>query len=241
MFFTGRKHAGENLARVLVERAQGLAPPIQMCDALSRNVPKIVETLVANCNAHGRRNFVKVTANFPEPCRFVLEAFREIYRYDAVTRKQGMSPEERLAFHQEHSKPVMDKLHAWIEAQFEQRLVEPNSGLGQAISYLLNHWQKLTLFLEKAGVPLDNNIVERALKKAILHRKNSLFYKTRNGAQMGDLFMSLIHTCELNDVNAFDYLTELLRHAEALKQNPSEWMPWNYRDTLARLATPAAA
>ena len=83
--------------------------------------------------------------------------------------------------------------------------------------------------------------MERALKKAILHRKNSLFYKTRKGAQMGDLFMSLIHTCELNDVSAFDYLTELLRHTEELKQNPSEWMPWNYRDTLARLALSAAA
>ncbi|HEV2485428.1 MAG TPA: transposase [Terracidiphilus sp.] len=97
------------------------------------------------------------------------------------------------------------------------------------------------MFLRKAGVPLDNNIVERALKKAILHRKNSLFYKTRKGAQMGDLFMSLIHTCELNGVNPFDYLTELLRHAGELKQNPSVWMPWNYRDTLARLASPAAA
>ena len=182
-----------------------------------------------------------MTPNFPEPCRFVLETFREVYRYDAVTRKQGMSAEERLAFHREHSKPVMEKLHAWLDAQFDERLVEPNSGLGRAISYLLNHWQKLTLFLEKAGVPVDNNIVERALKKAILHRKNSLFYKTRKGAQMGDLFMSLIHTCELNDVNAFDYLTELLRHTAELKQNPSEWMPWNYRDTLARLATPAAA
>jgi len=241
LYFTGCKHAGENLAEVLKLRSPELPPIIQMCDALSRNVPKIVETLVANCNAHGRRNFVKVTANFPEPCRFVLEAFREIYRYDAVARKQGMSAEERLAFHQEHSKPVTEKLHTWLQAQFQERAVEPNSGLGQAISYLRNHWQKLTLFLEKAGVPLDNNIVERALKKAILHRKNSLFYKTRNGAQMGDLFMSLIHTCELNDVNAFDYLTELLRHTEELKQNPSEWMPWNYRHTLARLATSAAA
>jgi hypothetical protein len=119
--------------------------------------------------------------------------------------------------------------------------VEPNAGLGQAISYLLKHWDKLTLFLRVAGAPIDNNLVERALKKAILHRKNSLFYKTRKGAQMGDLFMSLIHTCELNGANAFDYLTELQRHAEQLKQNPSAWMPWNYRDTLARLATPAAA
>ena len=135
----------------------------------------------------------------------------------------------------------MEKLHAWCEAQFEERRVEPNSGLGQAISYLLNHWGKLTLFLQVAGAPIDNNVVERALKKAILHRKNSLFYKTRKGAERGDLFMSLIHTCELNGVNPFDYLTGLLRHAKELKQNPSEWMPWNYRETLARLTKPAAA
>jgi len=118
---------------------------------------------------------------------------------------------------------------------------EPNSGLGKAISYLLNHWTKMTLFLRQAGAPIDNNVVERALKKAILNRKNALFYKTLNGARVGDLFMSLIHTCELNGANPFDYLTELLRHTEELKQHPSEWMPWNYRKTLARLATPAAA
>jgi transposase len=89
--------------------------------------------------------------------------------------------------------------------------------------------------------PVDNNIVERALKKAILNRKNALFYKTLNGSGVGDLFMSLIHTCELNGANPFDYLTELQRHSEELKQKPSEWMPWNYRDALARLTTPAAA
>ena len=128
----------------------------------------------------------------------------------------------------------MEKLKVWCGAQFAERKVEPNSGLGKAISYLLNHWEKLTLFLRVPGAPLDNNIAERALKKAILHRKNSLFYKNRNGAQMGDLFMSLIHTCELNGVNPFDYLNQLQRHAEELKQTPSDWLPWNYRETLAR-------
>ena len=238
LFFTGAKHAGENLADVLGERSGELPPPIQMCDALSRNVPKPSEpppTVLANCNAHGRRHFVKVTPSFPVECRFVLETLGEVYGYDAVAREQGLSPEERLRFHQQHSGPVMEKLHAWLEAQFAERKVEPNSGLGQAISYLLKHWEKLTLFLRRAGVPLDNNLVERALKKAILHRKNSLFYKTRNGAWMGDLFMSLIHTCELNGINAFDYLTELQRHAGEVKRNPAEWMPWNYRAALARL------
>ena len=233
LFFTGCKHAGENLAEVLKQRPPDLPPPIQMCDALSRNVPKgPFATLLANCLAHGRRNFVEVTASFPDECRFVLETLGEVYGYDE--QAQCMSPEQRLHFHQEHSGPVMEKLHTWLGAQFAERKVEPNSGLGKAISYLLNHWEKLTLFLREPGTPLDNNIVERALKKSILHRKNSLFYKNRNGAQMGDLFMSLIHTCELNRVNPFDYLTELQRHAEELKRTPSEWMPWNYRETLAR-------
>jgi transposase len=248
LFFTGARHAGENLAQVLRERSRELPPPIQMCDALSRNVPKLPEpgpegapTVLANCNAHGRRNFVKVIANFPAECRFVLETLGEVFGYDAVARQRGMSPEERLCFHQQHSGPVMEKLRSWLEAQFDNRRVEPNSGLGKAIAYLLKHWEPLTLFLRQPGAPLDNNLVERALKKAILHRKNSLFYKTRNGARMGDLFMSLIHTCELNGVNPFDYLTELQRHAGELQRNPAEWMPWNYRQTLARLPTSAAA
>jgi hypothetical protein len=236
LFFTGAKHAGENLADVLRQRRLELPPPIHMCDALSRNLPKLpppLRTVVANCLAHGRRAFVKVIASFPEQCRFVLETLGEVYKCDEQARALRLTPEERLHFHQQHSKPVMDKLETWLRAQFPERLVEPNSGLGKAISYLLNHWPRLTLFLEKAGAPLDNNIAERSLKKAILHRKNSLFYKTRNGAQMGDLYMSLIHTCELNGVNPFDYLTELQRHPEQVKQAPGEWMPWNYRERLA--------
>jgi len=106
----------------------------------------------------------------------------------------------------------MEGLWAWCNRQFEERLVEPNSGLGEAIAYLLKHWDKLTLFLRKAGAPLDNNICERALKRAILHRKNALFYKTCNGAHVGDIFMSLIHTCQFCGADPFDYLTELQRH-----------------------------
>jgi hypothetical protein len=173
-----------------------------------------------------------VTPNFPRECQFVLESFREVYRYDAEAEERGLTPEERLRFHQEHSQPVMDALHAWFEAQFNEKKAEPNSGLGEAIGYCLKRWDRLTLFLREAGAPLDSNLVERALKKCILHRKNSLFYKTENGAGVGDLFMSLIHTCDLNDANPFDYLTELQKHATELAQNAAAWMPWNYRQTL---------
>jgi transposase len=236
LYFTGPKHAGENLAEVLQQRAAELGPAIQMCDALSRNVPKLaagVEILLANCLAHGRRQFVEVAENFPDPCRYVLESLGEVYGYDAEARERGCTPEQRLQFHQEHSGPVMEKLHQWLEAQFAERKTEPNSGLGKAITYLLRHWKALTLFLRKAGTPLDNNIVERGLKRAILHRKNALFYRTLNGAQVGDLFMTLIHTAELCGANSVDYLTELQRHAGELIDQPAKWMPWNYRETLA--------
>ena len=213
--------------------------PIQMCDALSRNTPKLpgVEVLLANCLAHGRRQVVDVAANFPEECRYVLESLGAVYRFDAEAKERRLAPEERLAFHQSNSAPVMDDLHQWLKNQFAEHKTEPNSGLGKAISYLLRHWPELTLFLRQAGAPLDNNIAERMLKKAILHRKNALFYKTMNGARVGDLFMSLIHTCELNKVNPFDYLVELLRHPAEVTVHPAEWMPWNYR----RDATAVAA
>ena len=237
LYFTGRQHAGENIADVLKQRAKQSSPPIQMCDALSRNVPKSpagVEILLANCLAHGRRQFVEVAANFPDECRYVLEMLGQVYGHDAEARASGLTPEEQLRFHQERSGPVMDLLHGWLEAQFAERKTEPNSGLGKAITYLLRHWRPLTLFLRQAGAPLDNNIVERALKRAVLHRKNALFYRTLNGAQVGDLFMSLIHSCQLCGANSFDYLTELQRHAQELAASPAEWMPWNYRQALER-------
>jgi transposase len=241
LFFTGPRHAGENIAQVLKQRAHELPAPIQMCDALSRNSPKPagVSTLLANCMAHGRRQFVEVAENFPEECRYVLDTLGSVYHNDRLAREQKLSAEERLRFHQERSGPMLDTLKGWMKAQFAQHRVEPNSGLGKAFSYLLNHWSKLTLFLLQLGAPLDNNIVERALKKAILNRRNALFYKTLNGAAVGDLFMGLIHTCELNGVNPFEYLTALLRHPDEMKQRASAWLPWNYRQTLAQASTAA--
>jgi transposase len=232
LFFTGRQHAGENLADVLKQRAADRPPPMQMCDGLSRNLPKELDVILGNCLVHGRRQFVDVFDSFPEQCRHVLEAFREVYRHDATTKAQGMSPKERLSYHQANSRPVMDALKLWLDAQIEERKAEPNGRLGKAIIYLQKRWQPLTLFLRRPGAPLDNNVCEQALKLAIIHRKNSLFYKTENGARVGDIFMSLIHTAKLCGANPFDYLTEMQRHAAEVARNPAAWLPWNYRTAL---------
>jgi transposase len=242
LYRTGRPHAGENLATVLGQRAPTRPPPIQMCDALARNLPKLPEplaTIVGHCLAHARRRFVAVTAAFPDECRHVLETLGAVYRVDAEARTEGLTPEARLERHQRESAPLMTTLRDWCVAQLDERRIEPNSGLGQAITYCLKHWERLTLFLRVAGAPLDTNIVERALKKAILHRKNALFYKTQRGADVGDLYMSLIHTADLARVNPIDYLTALQQHAADVARTPSDWMPWNYHAAQARGSQPA--
>ena len=235
LFFTGRRHAGENLGEVLARRAEEHGTPIQMCDALSRNPPKAFEVILANCLAHSRRKFVKVATRFPRECRYVLETLAAVYNHDATAKEEGLSPQERLRFHQEQSGPLMDDLLVWLDHQIDDRLVEPNSPLGDAIDYMRDHWKKLTRFLEVPGAPLDNNVVEIALKKAIIHRRNSLFYKTERGAAVGDAFMSLIYTASLSDIDPFRYLIALQKHPAELTANPEDWMPWNYRETLARI------
>lgn len=235
LFFTGRQHAGENLADVLTQRAADLAPPIQMSDALDRNKPGAFEVLWANCMAHSRRKYVDAVDAFPEKCRYILETLGKVFHFDAEARDRAMSAEERLLWHQTKSRPLMEDLKQWFQDQFDQKEIEPNSELGTAIRYMTKRWDRLTRFLQVAGAPIDSNIVERALKSAIRHRRNSLFYKTENGARVGDLFMSLIHTAVLNKVNPFDYLVALQRNFEDVKLHPARWMPWNFRERLAEI------
>jgi transposase len=233
-WFHGENHAGENLDAFLKRRSVDLGKPLQMCDGLSRN-SKEAATELCHCILHGRRNFVDVIESFPEECRKVIEDLSEIYRVDALAKEKELSDDQRLSLHQEQSGPVMDELHRWIKERIDQKKVEPNSGLGKAMTYMLKHWEPLTRFLTIPGAPLDNNVCERALKTAILHRKNSFSYKTIRGARTGDIFMSLIHTCQLNGVNPFDYLMALQNNAEAVRKDPASWLPWNYPRAMPEL------
>lgn len=234
LYFTGRKHAGENFDDLLDQRQSDRDPPLLMCDAKKGNAPKNHKVIECNCNTHARRNFVNVADDFPDQCMYVIvDVFGHIYKHDAVAKQQDMTPDQRLQFHREKSGPVMDDFKIWLLDQFEQKLVEPNSGLGKAIQYILTHWSKLTHFLKIPGVPLDNNLCERVLKKIILLRKNSMFFKTENGARIGDIFMSIIHTCVEPGENPFDYMNQLQIHSAEVIKNPGQWLPWNYKGTLA--------
>jgi hypothetical protein len=157
LFYTGRKHAGENMDDLLRQRQTHLENPIQMCDGLSRNVPQALKTILLNCLSHGRRKFVEVAVNFPDECKYVLEALAEVYKNDEIAKERKMTPGQRLSFHQQRSTPIMKELKNWLNEQLDQNKVEPNSGLGQAITYMLKHWKELTGFLRIKNAPLDNH------------------------------------------------------------------------------------
>lgn len=240
LFFTGRNHAGENLAELLSRRDQTLPPPLQMSDALSRNVPKDHLTIMVLCLIHGRRNFIDCEEAFPDEAGYVIERIAMVYKHERQIRKDGMNDQSRLEYHQGNSTKPMEEIREYAKQKIENKEVEPNAVLGQAFQYMLNHWEGMTQFLRILGAPLDNNDVERLIKRSILHRKNSLFYKTENGAQVGDVLMSMIQTTIAAGANPFDYLTLLQKHSRHVAKNPALWLPWNYQNILRSLGPPAS-
>jgi hypothetical protein len=204
-----------------------------MSDALSANLTEFLVSR-AICMSHGRRKFIEIEMFFPEECRFVVDQFAVVYYNDDQAKKLGLSGKERLAYHKAHSWPTMKKLKRWLDKQVEEERIEPNSGLGKAIEYLRRHWKGLTLFLRQADAPLDNNIVEQALKIPIRLRKNSLVHRTCHGANVASMLMSIIQTCRLCKINPVVYLTVLQENKSAVFKNPDDWLPWGYQETLQK-------
>jgi transposase len=226
LYASGRQHAGENVGDLLRSRLSEWRPPLQVGDALAANWSHPFPVIAVKCLAQARRQFTDIEEIFPEQCHYVREALAAVYRYEAETRT--MTPEERLAHHQRYSAPVLEALQRWISEQLVQRLVEPNSVLGKALAYLQRHWEGLTQFLRYGQAPLDTNVVERVLKRVVLHRKNALFFRTEHGAAVGDILMSVIETCRINGVHAWEYLLRVVRQARAVRDDPAGWLPWNY-------------
>lgn len=182
LYFSGRNHAGENLRELLEQRQEGLDKPLVMSDALSRNEvasgvgakvgPKdttLDEASLTRCHclAHARRKFSDMEETFPEACDMVIGTLKDVFDHEEQAQKAQMSDAERLAHHQTYSEPILKTLETWMEKQFEEREVEPNSSLGKAFTYMLSHWPTLTQFLRVPAAPLDNNTAERALKLII--------------------------------------------------------------------------
>ncbi len=173
---------------------------------------------------------------FPDAASRVLQIYDQIYDNEEHCKQEEYPPDQRLNYHQAHSQPLMDELFEWARSLLEQKKAEPNSVLGKLLKYLLNHEDGLTLFLRKAGVPIDSNEVERMLKEMIRYRKRSLFFGTIYSADYGSRYMSLIATCHMHQVDAINYLTQTQKHEDDIWANPGAWLPWNYHQNLVKEA-----
>ncbi|VAW82817.1 hypothetical protein MNBD_GAMMA12-258 [hydrothermal vent metagenome] len=239
LFYTGTQHAGENLEDLLQARDPSKEKIIQMCDALSANLPKKLKTIVCNCLSHALRQFRDLVDYYPDSCSHILHELGKVYSHDEET--EGMSDNERLVYHRKHSKPIMLSLHQWLKEQLATKQIEPNSPLGKAVKYMLKHWKKLRRFLTTPGAPLDNNVLEQALKIPIRLRKTAMFYKTEHGAAIGSILISLIMTAKHCGENPVEYLAALQENKSAVFSDPAAWVPWCYRETLALLSIAQAA
>jgi transposase len=236
LFFTSHSNAGENLEKLLLEREKHLSGPIQMSDASTSNLTEKAECDLSNCLTHLRRYFVKAYKTARKSCTFVILELKEVYRIEEIAKKGQLSPEQRLELHKQKSKPVMDKIKQFCETELLEKRVEENSQLGEAMNYFLNHWEELTAFLRIPGAPLTNDELEQKFKMVKIHLKNSYFYKTEHGALVGDMFMSIIHTCITAGANPFDYLLKIQIYSDEVKKSPKDWMPWNYEQVIAKLS-----
>lgn len=227
LFFNGSNHSGENITAMLAKRCPTKSPIIQMCDALSCNIAKNIETITCHCLSHGFRKFEELLEDISTPCLTIMRLLSTAYHNDDQTTQ--MSKLARLHYHQEHSQPAMELLQRYMQALFDEKMIEPNSDMGAAVKYMQKHWHKLTKFLTVAGAPMCNNIVERALKIAIRNRKSAMFYRTRYSAHIGGMLTSIIYTCVLNHVDPYKYLIAVQQNAAAILKNPRQWLPWNYK------------
>ena len=233
LFFTGVKHAGENLEDLLDKRPEDLSAPIQQCDG-GHNVPETHDTHVSNCNAHCRRKFYELIESWPKIVLKIIGWYSKVFCNE---KDAPPDPLLRLKWHQEKSGPIMKAMKSYCDDLIEKKEVEPNSSMGKAIAYLRNHWENLTLFLRMPGVPLDNNATERMLKRAVLNRKNAYFYRNETGAKIGDILMSVIETCVLNGANPWEYLVAIQKYQKDVRINTDFWMPWCYKERLRKLSS----
>jgi len=235
-------HCGELAGELLELRDEGLPPALTMSDAASVNRPRSQKkTINGLCNVHGRRGFYYAQDHFPEEANHVLSLYQKIWRNDTETKKLGLTPQERCAYHRQHSLPILKRIRTWCWSYRSSPTYEAHSALGKACRYFLKHFFGLVLFCFVVGMPLDNNPSERGLKVPIRGRKLYHFFRTAQGARVASIHLTVLLTCIRSGINPKPYLLAVLRHQEAVVQHPSRWLPWNYQHELKRLSEESLA
>jgi hypothetical protein len=243
LFYTGRHHAGEIVDQVLRHRSPARPKLVKCTDGATKNFDheqkdKVIE---ATCNAHALLKFRDIRDKYPADYAEAGRVYKQVFDHDDKAAALGLSPIDRMLYHREHSKPLMERLKRHCAERIKSRLVEPNSPVWEPLTFVINQWDRLVRFCEVPGVPLDTNLVEQALIMPVRYLAGSFNYQTVDGALVGDHAMSLIATARKNGVEPVAYLTECLRCHEDLAERPEHYLPWKYRERLKEGNAPPAS
>jgi transposase len=183
----------------------------------------------AGCMAHARRKFFEALATAPE-AHVALDAIRAVYRVEHDALEAGVQrTDEHLAMRQARSRPILDELHRWLKEQKGQH--PPKGPMGRAIGYALRQWEALTVFLDDAKIPPDNNASERALKVIALGRKNFLFFGHEHAGDNFAVLYTLVSSCEAVGISPLEYLADVLLRVQTHPADriddllPDRWTP----------------
>jgi transposase len=179
---------------------------------------------------HVRREFFDLTRNGPAP--IAAEALRRIAALYAVEAEaRGKPPGVRRTARQTRSRVLVANLFTWLEAQLAR--LPARSPTAEAIRYALNHREGLERFLDDGRIEIDSNVVERAIRRLCLSRKNALFASGDGGGARWAAVASLIETCKMNGVDPQRYFSDLLtRLVNGWPQSRiDELMPWHWAPT----------
>lgn len=164
-------------------------------------------TLLA-CMAHARRKFENAKDNDPKRAEYVLERMQKLYMTEREARENNLSWDQRKELRIEKSLPVLKELESWMKEQLPEVL--PKSAIGQAITYTLGLWKRLTRYIDNGEAEIDNNLIENSIRPVALGRKNYMFAGSHEAAQQAAMIYSFLGTCKINKVEPYSWLKETL-------------------------------
>lgn len=160
------------------------------------------------CWAHARRGVFEAVEQCPEYAEKLLSLIGSLYDIERKAQKELMNAKKRQELRDKESKPLLEKIELLINSPGIVLL--PQSPMGKAVAYIINHWKELNVYIEDGNLPIDNNLIERMMRIIAIGRKNYLFCGSHEGAKRAAIIYSLIVTCKLNDINPMDYFTDIL-------------------------------
>ena len=198
-------------------------------DPFFDNLPKEDERWLCKCNAHARRKFeaiVKATKTHGL-AKEAMCFYREIYKVEREAKDRDLTPDERYRLRQEKTAPLMVKFKTWLGEKYPMTL--PQTHIGKAIKYCLNHWDGLTMFLKDGRLEVDNNLTEQQIKTFVMGRKNWLFSDTVAGAHSLAIHYGLMLTAKKHKLDPFKYYCAIIKRLPLCTsiQDYEALLPWN--------------